>query len=122
MKKTPRASNNNSLTEELAVTSLAALAQTQRLRAFRALVVAGPDGLTPGVIAEQLEMAPSALSFHLKELSHAGLVSSEARGRNLIYRAEFACMNALLSYLTEQCCQGESCAAVLAPSKKKKEQ
>ncbi len=110
------------LDEDLAVRSLAALAQTQRLRAFRALVVAGRDGLTPGVIAEQLGMAPSALSFHLKELAHAGLVSSEARGRNLIYRAEFARMNALLSYLTEQCCQGESCAAVPTPSQKKKVQ
>jgi DNA-binding transcriptional ArsR family regulator len=100
---------------------LAALAQTQRLRAFRALVVAGPEGLTPGFIAEQLEIAPSALSFHLKELLHAGLVSSEARGRNLIYRAEFSRMNALLAYLTEQCCQGESCAAVPAASKNKKE-
>ena len=106
--------------EDLAVKSLAALAQTQRLRAFRALVVAGPDGLTPGVIADQLEIAPSALSFHLKELSQAGLVSSEARGRNLIYRAEFARMNALLGYLTEQCCQGEGCAAVQASSKKKR--
>ncbi len=122
MKKAPLATSANTLDEEVAVTSLAALAQTQRLRAFRALVVAGPDGLTPGVIAEQLEIAPSALSFHLKELTHAGLVSSEARGRNLIYRAEFARMNALLTYLTEQCCQGESCAAVPTPSQKKKDQ
>ena len=98
------------LDEIAAVKALAALAQAQRLRAFRALVVAGPDGLTPGRMAEQLNVAPSALSFHLKELSHAGLVSSEARGRNLIYRASFTQMNALLSYLTEHCCQGESCA------------
>ncbi len=119
--KTLPTTSANMLGEDLAVSSLAALAQTQRLRAFRALVVAGPDGLTPGVIAEQLEIAPSALSFHLKELSHAGLVSSEARGRNLIYRAEFARMNALLGYLTEQCCQGESCAAVAAPNKNKKD-
>jgi len=118
MKQTPHVLSTKMLSEDLAVTSLAALAQTQRLRAFRALVVAGPDGLTPGVIAEQLEIAPSALSFHLKELSHAGLVSSEARGRNLIYRAEFSRMNALLAYLTEQCCQGESCAAVTASNKK----
>jgi DNA-binding transcriptional ArsR family regulator len=110
----------DTLDEDLAVKSLAALAQAQRLRAFRALVVAGPEGLTPGVIAEQLGMTPSALSFHLKELSQAGLVSSEARGRHLIYRAEFSRMNALLVYLTEQCCQGESCAAVPAPSKKKR--
>lgn len=121
MIEAPHLPSTKMLSEDLAVTSLAALAQTQRLRAFRALVVAGPDGLTPGVIAEKLEMAPSALSFHLKELSHAGLVSSEARGRNLIYRAEFARMNALLAYLTEHCCQGESCAGVTASNKKEKD-
>jgi ArsR family transcriptional regulator, arsenate/arsenite/antimonite-responsive transcriptional repressor len=93
-----------------AVKALAALAQAQRLRAFRALVVAGPEGLTPGSMAEQLGVAPSALSFHLKELAHSGLVSSEARGRNLIYRADFPQMNALLGYLTEHCCQGSVCA------------
>lgn len=94
----------------LAVKSLAALAQTQRLGAFRALVVAGPAGLTPGAMAEQLGIAPSALSFHLKELLHAGLVNSQARGRNLIYRAEFGRMNALLTYLSEHCCEGQDCA------------
>jgi ArsR family transcriptional regulator len=98
-----------SLAEVSAVRALAALAQAQRLRTFRALVVAGPDGLTPGAIADKLEVAPSALSFHLKELAHSGLVSSEPRGRNLIYRADFAQMNALLAYLTEHCCQGEAC-------------
>ena len=97
------------LDEAAAVKALAALAQPQRLRAFRALVVAGPDGLTPGVMAEKLGIAPSALSFHLKELAYSGLVSSEARGRNLIYRASFGHMNALLGYLTEDCCQGEAC-------------
>ncbi len=97
------------LDEVSAVRALSALAQAQRLRTFRALVVAGPDGLTPGTIAEKLEVAPSALSFHLKELAHSGLVSSEARGRNLIYRADFGQMNALLAYLTEHCCQGEPC-------------
>ena len=102
------------LDEGIAVKALAALAQAQRLRAFRALVVAGPEGLTPGVMAEQLKIAPSALSFHLKELLNAGLVSSEARGRNLIYRASFERMNALLSYLTEHCCQGQPCASVTA--------
>lgn len=100
---------SNPLDETSAVRSLAALAQAQRLRAFRALVVAGTEGLTPGAMAEQLGVAPSALSFHLKELAHAGMVSSEPRGRNLIYRANFAQMNALLGYLTEHCCQGESC-------------
>lgn len=97
------------LDEVSAVRALAALAQAQRLRTFRALVVAGPEGLTPGTIAEKLEVAPSALSFHLKELAHSGLVSSEPRGRNLIYRANFEQMNALLGYLTEHCCQGEAC-------------
>ena len=103
-----------SLEETLAVRSLAALAQTQRLRVFRALVVAGADGLTPGAMAEQLEVAPSALSFHLKELAHAGMVSSEPRGRNLIYRANFEQMNALLDYLTEHCCQGQACVVSMA--------
>ena len=97
------------LSETAAVKALAALAQAQRLRAFRALVVAGPVGLTPGVMAEQLGTAPSARSFHLKELTHSGLVTSEARGRNLIYRANFSQMTALLSYLTEHCCQGQTC-------------
>jgi ArsR family transcriptional regulator, arsenate/arsenite/antimonite-responsive transcriptional repressor len=101
--------NQVTIDESVAVKALAALAQGQRLRAFRALVVAGQDGLTPGVMAEGLGIAPSALSFHLKELAHAGMVTSEARGRNLIYRASFERMNALLAYLTEHCCQGEGC-------------
>ena len=97
------------IAEPIAVKALAALAQTQRLRAFRALVVAGPAGLTPGVMAEQLGLAPSALSFHLKELVNAGLADAEPRGRNLIYRANFEQMTQLLAYLTQHCCQGESC-------------
>jgi ArsR family transcriptional regulator, arsenate/arsenite/antimonite-responsive transcriptional repressor len=107
--------NPTLLDETTAVKALAALAQGQRLRAFRALVVAGPEGLTPGAMAEQLGVAPSALSFHLKELSHAGMVTSEARGRNLIYRASFGQMNALLGYLTEHCCQGQACEANALP-------
>lgn len=95
------------------VRSLAALAQEVRLRVFRALVVAGPEGLTPGVLSERLAVAPNTLSFHLKELVHAGLISQERQGRNLIYRASFDTMNALLTYLTDNCCQGASC---LAPS------
>ena len=97
------------LDETAAVRALAALAQAQRLRAFKALVVAGPEGLTPGTLAQQLDSAPSALSFHLKELAHSGLVDIEQRGRNLIYRANFAQMNGLLAYMTMHCCQGESC-------------
>jgi hypothetical protein len=95
-----------------AVEALAALAQAQRLRAFRALVVAGAAGLTPSTLTALLQIAPSALSFHLKALSHAGLVSAQSSGRNLIYRAEFARMNDLLTYLTQDCCQGQSCAVV----------
>lgn len=91
------------------IQSLAALAQEARLRMFRALVVAGPEGLTPGAVAEQLGIAPNTLSFHLKELTRAGLVSQERQGRNLIYRASFAAMNDLLAYLTENCCQGAAC-------------
>jgi DNA-binding transcriptional ArsR family regulator len=98
-------------TETAAVDALAALAQVQRLRVFKALVVAGPEGLTPGVIAEQLGVPNSALSFHLKELAHSGLTSCEQRGRNLVYRADFAQVNALMAYLTEHCCQGRACEA-----------
>ena len=103
---------NHQTPEMQVVTALAALAQAQRLRAFRALVVAGDQGLTPSALGTLLDLAPSALSFHLKALSHAGLVSAEASGRNLIYRAEFARMNELLTYLTQDCCQGQSCAVV----------
>ena len=95
--------------ENAAIQSLAALAQPVRLRVFRALVVAGPSGLTPSQLSEQLGVAATTLSFHLKELLHAGLVSQERDGRNLIYRAAFEHMNALLAYLTEHCCQGAAC-------------
>jgi len=95
--------------EKDVVSSLAALAQPVRLRVFRALVVAGPEGLTPGGLAEQLSVAATTLSFHLKELMHAGLVSQERDGRHLIYRAAFEHMNDLLGYLTEHCCQGQPC-------------
>ena len=98
------------------VKSLAALAQEVRLRVFRALVVAGADGLTPGVLSDQLDVAPNTLSFHLKELVHSGLISQERQGRNLVYRASFTTMNELLAYLTENCCQGEACLAPEAVS------
>ncbi len=91
------------------VKALAALAQTSRLEIFRSLVVAGPAGLTPGSMAESLGVAPNTLSFHLKELVHADLVTQERIGRNLIYRAQFDRMNAVLAYLTTNCCQGEAC-------------
>jgi DNA-binding transcriptional ArsR family regulator len=96
--------------ETTAVQSLAALAQSMRLRVFRSLVVAGAQGRTPGQLAEELEVAGATLSFHLKELANAGLITQQRDGRNLIYRADFGQMNALLAYLTEYCCQGEACA------------
>jgi ArsR family transcriptional regulator, arsenate/arsenite/antimonite-responsive transcriptional repressor len=109
-KNATAASQARNLKNETAtLKALAALAQTQRLRTFRALVMTGTGGLTPGAIAAELQIAPSALSFHLKELVHANLVTSEARGRNLIYRANFSQMNALLGYLTEYCCAGVPC-------------
>jgi len=98
--------------EKDAIESLAALAQAMRLRIFRALVGAGPQGMTPGALAAVLDVPASTLSFHLKELAHAGLVSQERDGRNLIYRPSLGRMNALVSYLTDHCCQGESCVVV----------
>ncbi len=92
------------------VKSLAALAQPVRLQVFRALVVAGPRGMTPSTMAEGLAIPASSLSFHLKELANAGLVTQERSSRNLIYRAAFDRMNALLGYLTENCCEGATCA------------
>jgi ArsR family transcriptional regulator, arsenate/arsenite/antimonite-responsive transcriptional repressor len=96
--------------ETAVIAALTALSQIQRLRAFRALVVAGGDGLTPSVMAEHLGVAANTLSFHLKELVHARLITSEPRGRNLIYRANFLTMQPLLAYLTEHCCEGQACA------------
>ncbi len=103
--------------EKNAVKALAALAQTSRLQLFRALVVAGPQGAQPGDLAQQLDLAAATLSFHLKELHSAGLVSQERSGRNLIYRADFAHMAALLIYLSDNCCQGQACAVDPASSK-----
>lgn len=100
------------MTETQALQALAALAQATRLRVFRELVGAGPAGLHPGQLSEVLACSPTALSFHLKELSRAGLVSSERDGRHCVYRAEFPSMNGLLAYLTAHCCQGQPCEAL----------
>jgi ArsR family transcriptional regulator len=91
------------------VRALSALAQPLRLQVFRALVVVGHAGLTPGAIQEALGVPPATLSFHLKELVNAGLVTQERASRNLIYRAAYTQMNAVLAYLTENCCQGAEC-------------
>jgi DNA-binding transcriptional ArsR family regulator len=98
------------MTEAEVVKALAALAQPVRLQVFRALVIAGRQGMTPSTMAEGLAMPPSSLSFHLKELMNAGLVTQERASRNLIYRAAFDQMNSVLGYLTENCCQGAECA------------
>ncbi|HEY9066884.1 MAG TPA: metalloregulator ArsR/SmtB family transcription factor [Burkholderiaceae bacterium] len=96
--------------ENSVVKALAALAQPVRLKVFRALVITGRSGLTPGAMAEGLGIPPNTLSFHLKELVNAGLVTTERSSRNIIYRAMYDRMNALLGYLTENCCQGAACA------------
>jgi DNA-binding transcriptional ArsR family regulator len=98
------------MNEKSAVSALAALAQEARLRVFRALVGAGPAGMTPSALSALLDIPGSTLSFHLKELMHAGLVSVEREGRNLHYRPALDQMNALLAYLTDHCCMGQSCA------------
>lgn len=95
--------------EKAAVAALAALAQEARLRVFRALVGAGPEGLTPGALSAMLDIAGSTLSFHLKELLRAGLLTQRRDGRHLVYRPDVARMNALLGYLTDHCCQGADC-------------
>ena len=100
--------------EKTAVTSLAALAQGMRLRVFRALVGAAPQGMTPGALAAMLDVPASTLSFHLKELMHAGLVTQQRDGRSLIYRPSIERMNALLEYLTAHCCQGAACRPTAA--------
>jgi ArsR family transcriptional regulator, arsenate/arsenite/antimonite-responsive transcriptional repressor len=88
-----------------AVTQLTALAQATRLALFRLLIEAGPAGLSAGVIAERLDVAAPTLSFHLKELSRAGLIRASQQGRYVIYSADFDAMNALIAYLTENCCR-----------------
>jgi DNA-binding transcriptional ArsR family regulator len=97
--------------------ALGALAQETRLAIFRLLVQKGPDGLPAGALSEALGVPPSSLSFHLAQLAHAGLISQRRVSRNLFYAADFAAMNALMGYLTENCCGGAaSCAPVCNPS------
>jgi ArsR family transcriptional regulator, arsenate/arsenite/antimonite-responsive transcriptional repressor len=99
------------------VAALGALAHDTRLEAFRLLVQKGPDGLSAGVIAANLGVLPSSLTFHLQQLQHAGLINQRRLGRQLIYAADFAAMNGLVAYLTENCCEGgSSCVPVCQPS------
>jgi ArsR family transcriptional regulator, arsenate/arsenite/antimonite-responsive transcriptional repressor len=96
--------------DKTVVKTLAALAQSNRLQVFRSLVVAGKEGATPSELADYLGVPNATLSFHLKELLNAGLVTQERNGRHLIYRVDFQQMNGVLAYLTENCCEGaESC-------------
>ena len=95
--------------EKAALVALAALAQPMRLRIFRTLVGAGPQGMTPGTLSAILNVPSSTLSFHLKELAHSALVTQERESRNLIYRPAIEQMNDLLAYLTAHCCQGAGC-------------
>ena len=94
------------------IKALAALAQPNRLQIFRSLVVKGSEGLTPALMAEALGMPANTLSFHLKELMHADLISQERSGRHLIYRAQYDRMNAVLAYLSQNCCQGHACELI----------
>ncbi|HEY9098875.1 MAG TPA: metalloregulator ArsR/SmtB family transcription factor [Thiobacillus sp.] len=97
------------------VSALSALAQSSRLAVFRALVQAGPTGLAAGRIAELTGIPSSSLSFHLKELTHANLAHARQDGRFVIYTARFDTMGALLGFLTENCCGGQSCGPVCTP-------
>lgn len=100
---------------QAAVRALWALAQESRLAIFRLLVEKGPDGLCVGDIASHLTLAPATLSFHLKELSQSGLLRSRQEGRFVYYAPDFAAMNGLVGYLTENCCGGRPCEVVCAP-------
>lgn len=98
-----------------AIDALSALAHETRLNVFRLLVEAGPDGMSAGRIGEKLGLAPATLSFHLAGLARAGVAKSRSEGRFVIYSADFQAMNALVGYLTENCCGGRACAPVSIP-------
>ena len=98
--------NSGIMEKERAIAALAALAQENRLDAFRLLVQAGPEGMAAGEVAAAMNVPPNTLSFHFDRLRNAGLVKVERRSRSLIYSARYETINALLAYLTENCCQG----------------
>ena len=101
--------------EKQAIEALGALAQESRLKVYRLLVEAGPEGMAAGSIGERLGLPPATLSFHLAGLSRAGLAKSRQDGRFIIYSADFQNMNALVGYLTENCCGGQACAPSAKP-------
>src|SRR5258707_5188869 len=105
----------------VAVAALSALAQESRLAMFRLLVQAGPDGMAAGEVAEALDLAPNTLTFHFDRLRMAGLVTVRREGRSMIYAAQFDRMNALVAFLTENCCGGAPCvpAAECKPARKR---
>ena len=105
---------------EAAVAALGALAQEHRLALFRLLVQAGEEGMAAGAIADALGVPNSSLSFHLAQLRGAGLISHERQHRSLIYRASYPAMNALVDYLTENCCGGLDCTPAAAPQPERK--
>ena len=102
--------SKDTLPPDRAVAALAALAHEHRLALHRLLVERGPDGLAAGMIAERLGLAPSSLTFHLQHLLRAGLITQRRLGRQLIYAADFAAMNALIAYLTSNCCGRDTAA------------
>ena len=102
------------------VKALAALAQSTRLAIFRTLVEQGPAGMAAGQVAGKLKVTPSTLSFHFKTLSHAGLIESRQEGRFIYYAANFAAMNGIVAYLTENCCGGDQSACAV-PVKKRRQ-
>jgi DNA-binding transcriptional ArsR family regulator len=102
-----------------AVAALAALAQDNRLDVFRLLVQAGPEGMSAGEVAEQLDLSPSNLTFHFDRLRHAGLVSVRRDSRSMIYAARYEQMNALLAYLAENCCKGAVASCTKKPANKR---
>ena len=103
-----------------AVDALAALAQETRLGIYRLLVEAGPEGMAAGRIGEELKLAPATLSFHLAHLARAGLARARQEGRFVFYSADFGSMNALVGYLTENCCGGRACAPAPKPVRKER--
>lgn len=104
---------------DTAVKALAGLAQDSRLATFRLLVQRGPKGMNPGDVAAKLKLPPATLSFHLKELTNAGLIKARQEGRFIYYAPDFGVMNSLVGYLTENCCGGESCDDECAPTRVK---